>query len=258
MFDNVQRAVAFHQRNKGVIKMPSLAKRRLLRRKFKQHFMSALQKNNSTQTGGSTIAERNEKAKKIQFELEQIKYVDCSLDEYGNYDSILLSFKKNLYNKQHFLLQLVRVMSVPKEYKVLVKNEIPKQNISSLVRFLNKIFTMCQILNDFSTTRQISKTFFKHFRLKKITTCQILFRSFFEEIRLWIKMCIQKIKFWLNLPRQMDEFWISCAFLKSTILTQKFFLKSRFWTKILQHVRFWKKFSTCKVLENNFLKRLRL
>ena len=50
---------------------------------------------------------------------------------------IVISYllKYNLYNKQYFLLQLVRVMSVPKEYKMLVKNEIPNQNFSSLVRF---------------------------------------------------------------------------------------------------------------------------
>ena len=34
-----------------------------------------------------------------------------------------------------FLLQLVRVMSVPKKYKMLVENEIPNQKISSLFRF---------------------------------------------------------------------------------------------------------------------------
>ena len=33
------------------------------------------------------------------------------------------------------MLQLVRLMSVPKEYKMLVKNKIPKQKTSSLVKF---------------------------------------------------------------------------------------------------------------------------
>ena len=45
VFDNVQRALSFNQRNRGVDKMPSIAKKRLLRKKFKQHFVSALQKN---------------------------------------------------------------------------------------------------------------------------------------------------------------------------------------------------------------------
>ena len=73
--------------------MPSIAKKRLLRKKFKQHFVSALQKNKSTQTSGSVFAERIEKAKKTEFELELIKIVDCFLDGHGSYDSNLLSFK---------------------------------------------------------------------------------------------------------------------------------------------------------------------
>ena len=73
--------------------MPSIAKKRLLRKKFKQHFMNALQKNKSTQTSGSVFAERIEKVKKTRFELELIKIVDCFLDGHGNYDSNLVSFR---------------------------------------------------------------------------------------------------------------------------------------------------------------------
>ena len=93
MFDNVQRAISFNQRNRGLDKMPSLAKKRLLRKKFMQHFMSALQKNKSTQTSGSVFAGRIEKVKKTKFELELIKIVDCFLEGHGNYDSNLVSFK---------------------------------------------------------------------------------------------------------------------------------------------------------------------
>ena len=67
VFDNAQRAISFNQRNRGVDKMPSIAKKRLLRKRFKQHFMSALQKNKSTQTSGSVFAERIEKTKKTKF-----------------------------------------------------------------------------------------------------------------------------------------------------------------------------------------------
>ena len=42
--DNVQRAVSCNQRNRGVDKTPNVAKKRLLGRKIKQHFMSALRK----------------------------------------------------------------------------------------------------------------------------------------------------------------------------------------------------------------------
>ena len=93
VFDNVQRAISFNQRNRGVDKMPITAKKRLLRKKFKQHFMSALQKNKSTQTSGSVFTERTEKVKKSKFELELLKILDCFLDGHGNYDSNLVSFK---------------------------------------------------------------------------------------------------------------------------------------------------------------------
>ena len=50
VFDNVQRAISFIKGNRGVDRKPSIAKKRLFRKKFEQHFMSALQKNKSTQT----------------------------------------------------------------------------------------------------------------------------------------------------------------------------------------------------------------
>ena len=93
VFDNVQRAVDFNQRNKGVDKMPNIAKKRLLRKKYKKHLFSSFQETKSTQTGGSVFAERIEKVKKTKFELDVIKIVDCFLDGHANYDSNLVSFK---------------------------------------------------------------------------------------------------------------------------------------------------------------------
>ena len=94
VFDNVQRAFDFNHRNKGVDRMPSIAKKRLLRKKYKKHLFSSFQKAKSTQTGGSVFAERIEKVKKTKFELDLMKIVDCFfLDGHGNYDSILVSFK---------------------------------------------------------------------------------------------------------------------------------------------------------------------
>ena len=93
VFDNVQRAVDFNQRNKGVDRMPSIAKKRLLRKKYKKHLFSSFQKTKTTQTSGSVFAERIEKVKKTKFELDLIKIVDCFLDGHGNYDSSLVSFK---------------------------------------------------------------------------------------------------------------------------------------------------------------------
>ena len=103
VFDNVQRAVDFNQRNKGVDRMPSIAKKRLLRKKYKNHLFSSSQKTKSKQTGGLVFAERIEKVKKSKFELDLIKTLDCFLDGHGNYDSILVSFKRKSLLTNHFL-----------------------------------------------------------------------------------------------------------------------------------------------------------
>ena len=93
VFDNVQRAVDFNHRNKGVDRLPSIAKKRLLRKKYKKHLFSSFQKTKTTQTSGSVFAERIEKFKKTKFEFELIKIVDCFIDGHGNFASNLVSFK---------------------------------------------------------------------------------------------------------------------------------------------------------------------
>ena len=93
VFDNVQRAADFNHRNKGVDRMPNIAKKRLLRKKFMKHFFSSFQKTKTTQTSGSVFAERTDKVRKTNFELELIKIVDYFLDVHGNFDSNLVSFR---------------------------------------------------------------------------------------------------------------------------------------------------------------------
>ena len=93
VFDNLQRAVDFNHRNKGVDRMPSIAKKRLLRKKYRKHLFSSLQKTKATQTSGSVFAERIEKVRKTKFEFELIKIVDCFLDGHDNFDNNLVSFK---------------------------------------------------------------------------------------------------------------------------------------------------------------------
>ena len=73
--------------------MPSIAKKGLLRKKYKKQLFSSFQKTKTTQTSGSVFAERIEKVKKTKFELELTKIVDCFLDGQGNFDSNLVSFK---------------------------------------------------------------------------------------------------------------------------------------------------------------------
>ena len=49
-FDNLQSAVHFNQKNRGVEKMPSIEKKRFLRKKYKKQLFSSFQKTKSTQT----------------------------------------------------------------------------------------------------------------------------------------------------------------------------------------------------------------
>ena len=92
LFDKLQRAVHFNQQNRGVERMPIIAKKRLLRKKYKKHLLSSFQKTKSTQTFGSVFADRTKQVKKTKFELELIKIVDCFLDGHGNYTRNLVSF----------------------------------------------------------------------------------------------------------------------------------------------------------------------
>ena len=96
LFDNLQRAVRFIQQKRGVDRMPSITKERLLRKKYNKHLLSSFQKNKSTQTSGSVFADRIEQVKKTKFELELLKIVDCFQDGHGIYTINLVSFKKNL------------------------------------------------------------------------------------------------------------------------------------------------------------------
>ena len=93
LFDYLQRAVHFNQQNRGVERMPSIAKKRLLMKKYKKHLLSSFQKTKTTQTSGSVFADRIEQVKKTEFEIEMIKIVDCFLDGHGKYTSDLVSFK---------------------------------------------------------------------------------------------------------------------------------------------------------------------
>ena len=93
VFDNVQRAGDFNQRNKGVDRMPSIAKKRLLQKKYRKQFFSSFRKTKTTHTSGSVFAERIEKVKKTNFELDSIKFEDCFLNSHGNYDESLVPFK---------------------------------------------------------------------------------------------------------------------------------------------------------------------
>ena len=60
VFDNVQQAVDFNHRNKGVEGMPSIAKKKTLEEKVQKQSFSSFQKTKTAQTSGSVFAERIE------------------------------------------------------------------------------------------------------------------------------------------------------------------------------------------------------
>ena len=93
VFDNVQRANDFNHRNKGVERMLSITKKKLLSKKYKKHSFSSFENTKTTQTSGSVFAERIEKVKKTKFEFELVKIVDFFLDGNGSFESNLVSVK---------------------------------------------------------------------------------------------------------------------------------------------------------------------
>ena len=133
-FHNAQRKISFNQRNRRVDKMLSIVRKGLLSKKIKD-FFECSPKEQIKADHWFRVCRKNWKSWKTNFEMELIKRVDRFLDGLGIYDIHYVSFKKNLYNKLYFLLQLIEVMSVPKEHKILVKKEIRKQEFSNLDRF---------------------------------------------------------------------------------------------------------------------------
>ena len=92
LFENLQRAVHFNQQNRGMDRMPSIAKTRLLWKKYKKLLFSSFQKTKWTQTSGSVFVDRIDQVKKTNFELELLEMLDCFLDGHGNYTSNLVPF----------------------------------------------------------------------------------------------------------------------------------------------------------------------
>ena len=72
--------------------MPSVAKKRLLRKKFKRHYLCSNHKLASTQTIGSAFLERVRKVQNSKLEHDLLKIIDCFIDGYGFVNSDHVSF----------------------------------------------------------------------------------------------------------------------------------------------------------------------
>ena len=75
--------------------MPSVAKKRLLRKKFKRHYLCSNQKLASTQTIDSAFVERVRKVQNSKYEHDLCEIIDCFIDDYGfvNSDHVNFSIK---------------------------------------------------------------------------------------------------------------------------------------------------------------------
>ena len=95
LLDSLERVVSFNKVNKELDKIPSLAKKRFLRRKFNKHLLTSIQKSVAVQTSVSVFVEQDERAKRNKFEL--LKVTDCFLHGYRSYESNLVSFRINFF-----------------------------------------------------------------------------------------------------------------------------------------------------------------
>ena len=68
VFNQLDRAVHHNLKWKGAEKLPTVAKKRLLRKKFKRHYLCSNQKLASTQTIGSAFLERVRKVQNSKYE----------------------------------------------------------------------------------------------------------------------------------------------------------------------------------------------
>ena len=76
--------------------MLTIAEKGFLRKKFKKHSLTSIQKSISVQTNRSTFVDRVEEAKSTKFEPDLMKTPDCFSDSYGSYECNVVSFKEKL------------------------------------------------------------------------------------------------------------------------------------------------------------------
>ena len=72
--------------------MPCVAKKRLLRKKFKRLYLCSNQKLASTQTIGSAFLERVRKKQNSKYAHDLLKLIDCFIDGYGFEKSNCVNF----------------------------------------------------------------------------------------------------------------------------------------------------------------------
>ena len=92
LFNQHSWAIQHNSRWKGAKKMPSIAKKRLIRKKFKKHYLCSDQKLVSTQTLGSAFLERIPKIQNSKYESDLFEIIDCFIDCQGSVHCNYVSF----------------------------------------------------------------------------------------------------------------------------------------------------------------------
>ena len=87
MFNELSRAVQHNLRWKGAKKMPSIAKKRLIRKKFRRHYLCSNQKLASKKTLGSAFLDRIRKNQNSKDDSDLFKIIDCFIDCHGSVHS---------------------------------------------------------------------------------------------------------------------------------------------------------------------------
>ena len=72
--------------------MPSIAKKRLIRKKFKRHYLFSNQKLAHTQILGSAFLDIVRKVQNSKYESDLFKIIDCFIDCHGSVHSNSVSF----------------------------------------------------------------------------------------------------------------------------------------------------------------------
>ena len=95
VFNQLSCGVQHNLRWKGAEKTPSVSRKRLVRKKFKKHYLTSNQKLASTQTLGSAFLDRIRKLQNSKYETDLFKTIDCFIDGYGSVNCERVIFSNN-------------------------------------------------------------------------------------------------------------------------------------------------------------------
>ena len=89
IFNQLSGTVQHNLRSKGAKKMPSIAKKRQIRKMFKRHYFCSNQKLASTKILGSAFLDRIRKAQNSKHESDLFKSIDSFIDFHGSVHMIM-------------------------------------------------------------------------------------------------------------------------------------------------------------------------